>query len=88
MKTSRALRGRAEGPFRAPQICPMCGAAVGAGAEACESCPISSGCEVLCCPRCGYRFVERSVIWEFFRSLASRFSGRRASGRTGGKEVS
>jgi hypothetical protein len=42
--------------------CPLCGTLVEPGRDACRSCPVGPNCTVLCCPGCGYRFVERSAI--------------------------
>ena len=37
--------------------CPLCGTDF-AGAECRSSCPMSRGCAMVRCPRCGYEFVE------------------------------
>jgi predicted Zn-ribbon and HTH transcriptional regulator len=36
----------------------------------CSACPEFMGCELLCCPNCGYRFVEESKIVNILRRLA------------------
>jgi Fe2+ transport system protein FeoA len=45
--------------------CPLCGSAM--GEAACSSCPLSSGCALVCCPTCGYSTVvageSRLVRW-------------------------
>ncbi len=28
----------------------------------CESCPVKSGCEFICCPQCGYKTIESSPL--------------------------
>ncbi|HZI93043.1 MAG TPA: hypothetical protein VFE84_02265 [Patescibacteria group bacterium] len=62
--------------------CPLCGAMVTEDQAACGACPVSKvtgraqGCGVLCCPRCGYRFVERSGWLE---SLSRLWRGKEHS---------
>jgi hypothetical protein len=67
-------------PDRAePRICPLCGARASFGSSSCAVCPMGSRCDVLCCPNCGYEFVEKSVVYDFlqglFRRLRKRLSG-------------
>ena len=39
--------------------CPLCGHRFdAAGHAACKSCPVQSGCELVCCPECGYQMVN------------------------------
>lgn len=39
--------------------CPMCGYGFGANdRRACESCPVNSGCKLLCCPNCGHNTID------------------------------
>ncbi|HET9480648.1 MAG TPA: hypothetical protein VFP98_02740 [Candidatus Polarisedimenticolia bacterium] len=67
-----------------PAICPLCGASVGSGAADCAACPLAHGCSTLCCPRCGYRFVERSATLEFLARVWRRARpGRRTMGGAG-----
>jgi hypothetical protein len=43
--------------------CPLCGGVVPADRDHCAAgCPLAKGCRVLCCPSCGYEFVEDSAI--------------------------
>ena len=60
----------------APLSCPFCGAAVSSVTTSCTSCPMNTGCGSLCCPRCGYRFVERSAVWDGVAGLLRRITGR------------
>ena len=61
------------------RTCPLCGAKASFGSSACAVCPLGSRCEVLCCPNCGYEFVEKSVVYDFFQGLFRRLR-RRPSG--------
>ena len=37
--------------------CALCGHVFDASGQSCKpSCPMSGGCDVACCPRCGYSF--------------------------------
>jgi hypothetical protein len=50
--------------------CPLCGAVLREHESGCGACPLSKGCEMLCCARCGYKTVAaRSVVVDFFRHL-------------------
>ena len=51
--------------------CQMCGLAFD-GASCHGSCPMSRGCEMVRCPRCGYEFVEDGYVAGLFRRLLSR----------------
>lgn len=40
-------------------ICPMCGHRFNAkGNSACQACPLNSGCQMVCCPVCGYQTIN------------------------------
>ena len=56
--------------------CPLCGHRFRHGDEKCHSCPLSSekGCNVVCCPNCGYSFSEDSRVVEWFRR---KFGGKK-----------
>lgn len=59
--------------------CPLCGNRFTEGGARCTGCPIHGVCATICCPRCGYQFVERSVVVEAmqgFRAGARRWLGR------------
>ena len=71
--------GRLEPPTALEHRCPLCGAGF-AEEEHCSSCPMTSYCHTLCCPNCGYSFVERSSIVDFVRRLARRWRPRRDTG--------
>lgn len=50
--------------------CPLCGHDFEAGAHAaCQACPMHRGCNLVCCPACGYQMVDAR------RSLAGRLAG-------------
>jgi hypothetical protein len=58
--------------------CALCGLVFDAAAVrrggACARCPLGGGCEVACCPRCGYAtpVVERSALVRLFDRLFQR----------------
>ncbi len=59
--------------------CPMCGYRFdAAGHAACKSCPLQSGCHLVCCPECGYQMVNpgKSLFGRLAQTLfkASRLS--------------
>jgi len=71
--------------------CPLCGATLTPGAAACGACPMGNGCDMICCARCGYRFVERSAIvdwigraWRRLRGGGARAGGPGGGGQHGG----
>jgi Fe2+ transport system protein FeoA len=44
--------------------CPMCGHSYNpAEAPGCASCPLHSGCSLVCCPSCGYKTVDARQSW-------------------------
>jgi uncharacterized C2H2 Zn-finger protein len=54
--------------------CPLCGQRFARDeAKKCSACPVRGGCKLLCCPRCGYGFVEESRLLK----LMSRWLGRK-----------
>jgi hypothetical protein len=39
--------------------CPMCGTRFDPAAHvACQACPLNRGCQLVCCPQCGYEMVD------------------------------
>lgn len=43
--------------------CPLCGEVFSSDRSHCASgCPMAANCRVLCCPACGYQFVEDSLV--------------------------
>lgn len=53
--------------------CPLCGGGMHDRTAGCSSCPLHSGCAMLCCTRCGYTTVApRSATLEFFARLLGR----------------
>jgi hypothetical protein len=63
--------------------CPLCGNRFEEGENtACSACPMGKECGTICCPNCGYQFVERSWIvdtWRSFRqAVISGVSGKKS----------
>lgn len=50
---------------------------------ACQSCPLHSGCNLVCCPACGYQTVDphRSILGRFAKRFSRRKAARRRSHR-------
>jgi hypothetical protein len=43
--------------------CPLCGGNVPNEHDHCAgACPFAKNCRILCCPSCGYEFVEDSAV--------------------------
>lgn len=58
-------------------ICSMCGHSFDPAAHMrCTECPIKKGCQLTCCPKCGYETVdlEQSSIVRFASRAISTFS--------------
>lgn len=51
--------------------CSLCGLEF-EGASCHSSCPMSSGCAMVRCPRCGYEFVEDGAVAKLLRRLFKR----------------
>lgn len=51
--------------------CPLCGTDFD-GAECHASCPMSRGCSMIRCPRCGYEFVESGRFADMLRRWIRR----------------
>ena len=55
------------------ETCPLCSVAFDASGQGCRpSCPMASGCRVVCCPSCGYSFPQENAglagkLKEFFQ---------------------
>ncbi len=53
-------------------ICAMCGQRFNPKEHsACEACPLQSGCQLVCCPACGYETIniQESKLARFFARL-------------------
>ena len=63
----------APAPNTGTQRCPLCGSGMHDQSGGCTSCPMHSGCAMLCCDDCGYTTVQpRSVTLDFFARLLGR----------------
>ncbi len=55
--------------------CSMCGYSFDPAAHpACRSCPLNSGCQVVCCPSCGFQWADPAQ--SSLARLASRWLSR------------
>ena len=79
-------RREAENPgdVKAPGLehdCPLCGLHFAEGAAHCGGCPMNAACKTICCPRCGYEYVDHSatIAWmgRAARALLRMFDGKR-----------
>ena len=67
--------GRREPETGVDHRCPLCGGTFAEEAH-CSVCPMSRHCQILCCPHCGYSFVETSTVVTLFRRALRRLRGR------------
>ena len=49
--------------------CALCGTRFVHGGRVCGACPLSAGCDLVRCPRCGYQFPRASRTLERLRRL-------------------
>jgi uncharacterized C2H2 Zn-finger protein len=57
--------------------CPFCGKEFTEKEEGCKGkCGVMGNCGLICCPRCGYSFVEESRTIKWFRKLWNRNKGK------------
>ena len=55
------------------ETCPLCGTRFDAEGQGCRpSCPMSSGCKVMCCPSCGYSFPQETGLAGRLKALLER----------------
>lgn len=53
--------------------CPLCGHHFDAAGQGCRpSCPLASGCAVVCCPRCAYSFPQEVGLAGLLRRWLDR----------------
>lgn len=52
--------------------CALCGFVYEPEAHSCASCPMARGCQVICCPRCGYAIPKESSLVKLWRRVAKR----------------
>lgn len=56
-----------------PYACPICGGELREHVSGCATCPMNSGCDMLCCENCGYETVApRSALVDFVRGIFQR----------------
>ncbi len=53
--------------------CPLCGSEFSReeAGEACQHCPLKS-CNLVCCPQCGYQFVDEKQARERLKRLLGK----------------
>jgi len=56
--------------------CPLCGCLFEHGGRVCGSCPMSTGCDLVKCPNCGFQFPRSSRLVTWLRGLAARLPTR------------
>lgn len=67
--------------------CPLCGHAYDPKKQvACQACPVNHGCELVCCPACGYQTVDPNQsgilrMAKFFSSLKRSKSSPKEAGK-------
>jgi Fe2+ transport system protein FeoA len=55
--------------------CPLCGHSYNPAEEpGCAACPLHSGCNLVCCPACGYKTVDAHQSW-LARTASSLMAG-------------
>jgi uncharacterized C2H2 Zn-finger protein len=57
--------------------CALCGGRFSHGGRACAPCPLSSGCDLVRCPSCGYTFPRTSRLWAWLRRRLDGWSNGR-----------
>ncbi|HTT69845.1 MAG TPA: hypothetical protein VMG32_01375 [Anaeromyxobacteraceae bacterium] len=58
---------------RKMERCPLCGAEFEAEGQGCRpSCPMSTGCRVVCCPSCAYSFPQETGLAGRLRAFLNR----------------
>jgi hypothetical protein len=56
--------------------CGLCGCRFAHGVRACGACPMSTGCELVKCPNCGFQFPRSSRVVAWARRLGAWFRRR------------
>ncbi|MHA1785047.1 MAG: hypothetical protein ACTSVY_11885 [Candidatus Helarchaeota archaeon] len=50
--------------------CPLCGSEIDPLEKACKTCPLTKGCNKVCCPNCGYEFIPEHInMIKFYRKI-------------------
>ena len=52
--------------------CPLCSYSFKVGEAKCGACPMSKGCKIICCPHCGYQWVEESKAVNLIKKLMGK----------------
>jgi hypothetical protein len=64
---------------RVLETCPLCSLEFDASGQGCRpSCPMATGCRVVCCPSCGYSFPQENAG---LAGKLKQFFQRRQTGR-------
>ena len=64
------------GPDATPFQCALCGCRFTHGGQVCGACPMTTKCELVKCPNCGYQFPRGSRLLR----LLGRAFGRKGRG--------
>jgi hypothetical protein len=52
--------------------CSLCGCRFEHAGRVCGSCPMSTGCDLVKCPHCGFQFPRSSRIVQWLRRIGAR----------------
>ncbi len=60
--------------------CGLCGTTFDENAQGCRpSCPMSHGCNLVCCPNCGHGMAKEGPVAQGLRKLLVKLSHKRIS---------
>jgi hypothetical protein len=66
------------------QPCPVCGGVLREQVSGCSTCPMNSGCDMLCCENCGYETVApQSVTIALVKKVVSFVSRKKPADPAG-----
>ncbi|MEW6034218.1 MAG: hypothetical protein AB1603_05135 [Chloroflexota bacterium] len=57
--------------------CPLCGYEYEPDGSHCSGCPMARGCQMSCCPNCGYTLPPESTVVKLWRRMRGRTSQKR-----------
>jgi len=53
--------------------CQLCGFQFEEGGQTiCTSCPLNKGCELICCPNCGYQIPPEPTVFKMFKRVFNK----------------